>query len=178
MQSYFKAKDRWAVKLVGKLAAIFDRTNDVLVILAGAVLIFAVLSVTVDVLLRYFFNAPIIWSVVINENNLLYITFLAVAWVLKKDGHVKVELVLNRLNPKAENLLGMITSIIGVITCLVVTWYGSLVTWKDFQRGYYIPTHIAIPEAFVLFIVPVGMFLLSIQFSRRTHGFFMKWRES
>ena len=160
------------------MAAIFDRTNDVLVILAGAVLIFVVACVTVDVVLRYFFNAPIIWSVVVNENNLLYITFLATAWVLRREGHVRVELLLNRLNPKAENLLGIITSIIGVIICLVVTWYGSLVTWKDFQSGYYIPTHVAIPEVYCLFIVPVGMFLLSIQFSRRTYGFFMKWRES
>lgn len=166
------------MKLVGRLAAIFNRTNDVLVILAGAVLIFAVASVTIDVILRYFFNAPIIWSVVVNENNLLYITFLATAWVLRREGHVRVELVVNRLNPKAENLLGMITSIIGVIICLVVTWYSSLVTWQDFQKGYYIPTHVAIPEASVLFIIPIGMFLLSIQFGRRTHGFFMKWRES
>jgi len=166
------------MKLLGRLAAIFDRTNDVLVFLASAILIFTVVSVTVDVVLRYFFNAPLIWAVEVNENNLLYITFLATAWVLRREGHVKVELVLARLDPRAQNLVGLITSIIGVVICLVVTWYGSLVTWRDFETGAFQPTIMRIPNAYILFIIPVGTFLLSIQFLRRTYRFLKKWRES
>ena len=166
------------MKLVGRLAAIFDRTNDVLVFLASAVLIFTVVSVTVDVVLRYFFKAPLIWAVEINENNLLYITFLATAWVLRREGHVKVELVLARLDPRAQNLVDLITSIIGVLICLVVTWYGSLVTWRDFQAGAFQPTIMRIPNAYILFIIPVGTFLLSIQFFRRTYRLLKKWRGS
>jgi len=166
------------MRLLGRFASIFDRVNDIMVFLAGAVLIFALLSVTTDVVLRYYFRAPIMWAVVVNENNLLYITFLATAWVLRREGHVRVELVVSRLNPKAQNLIGLITSIIGVLACLAVTWYGALVTWQDFHSGYYMPTHVRIPEASVLFIVPVGMFLLSIQLLRRTYGFWKKWRVS
>jgi len=164
------------MKVLDRFAAIFDRTNNLLAYLAGAILLFAVISVTTDVVLRYFFNKPLMWAVEINENNLLYITFLATAWVLTREGHVKVELVLNRLSPRAQNLMGLITSALGIIVCLVITWHGALVTWRDFQIGAYEPTILKIPNAYVLFIIPLGAFLLFIQFARRTHGFLKRFR--
>ena len=152
------------MRLKDRIVAFFDRINDVLVFVAGIILIFIVTSVSAEVIFRYFLNAPFTWVVEVNENNLLYITFLAVAAVLAKDGHVKVELVMTRLNPKAQNILELITCIIGMLICLIITWYASRLTWHDFQSGAFKPGLNKIPEASVLFIIPVGMFLLSIQF--------------
>jgi len=114
----------------------------------------------------------------VNENNLLYLTFLAVAWVLSRDRHVKVELLTSRLKPKTQHLFGVITSVIGLIICLIVTWYGAKVTWHDFQSGAFRPGLNKIPEASILFIIPVGTFLLSFQFLRRIFNFLKKFRES
>ncbi len=165
------------MKITDRIVAFFDRTNDVLVFLAGAILIFIVASVSAEVILRYFFNSPSSRVVEINENNLLYITFLAVAWVLARDGHVKVELVVIRLNPRTQHLFGLITSVIGLLICLIITWYGALLTWRDFQMGTFKSGINKIPEASVLFIIPVGTFLLSIQFLRRIGNFLKKWRQ-
>ncbi len=164
------------MKLLAKFAAIFDRTNDLLAVLASILLIFIGVTVTADVVLRKFLNAPLRWSVEINGYNLLFITFLATAWVLGKGKHVKVELVLSWLSPRVQSLLGIITSAIGVIICLVVAWYGVRVTWGDFQLGAFHPGIMKIPRAYTLFIIPVGGFLLSIQFLRRTYGFLREWR--
>ena len=166
------------MKLTNRIVSFFDHANTVLIYLAGAVLAFIVLTVSAEVILRYVLNAPTVWVVEVNENNLLYLTFLAVAWVLSRDRHVKVELVTSRLSPKAQHLLGFITSVIGLIVCLVVTWYGARVTWQDFQSGAFRPGLNKIPEASILFIIPVGTFLLSFQFLRRIFNFLQKFRES
>jgi len=168
---------RLAMKLTNRLGIIFDRINDIFVVLASLFLVFIVLSVTTEVVLRYFFNSPTLWIVEVNENNLLYITFLAAAWVLRRDGHVKIELVLTRVNPRTRDLIMLITSVIGILICLVLTWYAARLTWLDYVRGTYKPSLNMIPEASILFIIPLGTFLLSIQFLRRTWNYFKSWRE-
>ena len=166
------------MKLVTKAVAIFDRTLDVSVILASALLAFTLLSICAEVVLRYFFGSPLSWVVEISEMNLLYITFLAAAWVLRRKGHVKIDLLLNRLKPRTQALLGIIISIIGAIVFMFLIWYGAQVTWDNFLRGTYRSTVLEIPNAAVLFIIPLGSFLLFIQFLRDGYGYLSSWRTS
>ncbi len=63
------------MKLITKITAIFDRTIEAMVILAGILLAFAVLSVSVAVATRYFLGYPIGWVIEISTYILLYITF-------------------------------------------------------------------------------------------------------
>ena len=72
------------MKLLAKFGAIFDRLLDVVSILACILLVFIMLSVCAEVVLRYFLGSPLIWVIEISEMNLLYITFLAIAWVLRR----------------------------------------------------------------------------------------------
>ena len=121
------------MRLITKAGSIFDRTINILTVAAIVILVFVMLSVCAEVILRYFLNRPLIWVVQVTENSLLYIAFLGAAWVLKREGHVKMDLVLNRLNPATQYLMNSITSIIGAIICLVITWYGVKVCWDLYQ---------------------------------------------
>ena len=105
------------------------------------------------------------------EYGLLYIPFLGAAWLLRIEGHVKMEMVIDRLNPKRQSVLNTITSIIGVIIFLVMTWYGAKSTWFLFQSGHYMPTDLKPPTFLIILIIPAGSLLLFIQSLRRTHGF-------
>jgi TRAP-type C4-dicarboxylate transport system permease small subunit len=95
---------------------LFDRIIDLLASLAGGLILFMMLSICIDVVLRYFLNRPLTWGVEISEYILLWSTLLSVAWVLKIEGHVKIDLVVNRLNPRNQCLVNTITSILGAIT--------------------------------------------------------------
>ena len=59
----------------------------------------------IEVFLRTFFNRPQEWVMELSEYALLYITFLSAAFVLKKEGHIVVDLVTCRLNVKKRNFL-------------------------------------------------------------------------
>lgn len=157
---------------------ILDRTLTFLYALAGVLLVFVLLSVCAEVVMRYLFNRPIVWVIEISEVILLYITFLATAWLLKKGGHVKVDILLNRLNPRTQALLSIISCTVGVIVSLCFVWYGAQVTWDHFQRGYFEPTLLEIPSAALVAIIPVGGFLLLTQFLRDAHRYLRSWRVS
>ena len=154
-----------------RLLDIFDRTLNIMTFLAGMLLIFIMLSVCMEVILRSFFNRPQIWVTEVTECLLLYITFLGTAWLLREEGHVKVDVILNRLKPQTTAFLGIISSIIGVLVSITLTIYGFSVTWNYFQRGIYTPTALELPVSAILLIIPIGSLMLFIQFIRRTGKF-------
>jgi TRAP-type C4-dicarboxylate transport system permease small subunit len=101
-----------------------------------------------------------------------------VAWVLKIEGHVKIDLVVNRLKPRNQCLVNTITSILGAITCLVLVWYGTKLSWEFFERGTITNTILELPSAPLFAIIPIGSFLLFIQFLRRSYGYLKSWKAS
>lgn len=162
------------MKLLAKVTKIYDRTINITTLLAGILLIFLMLSVGLEVTLRYFFGRPTSWVVEIAGYILLYIPFLVAAWVLKREGHVKMDLVLNQLSPKTQSLVNAITSVIGAIICFVLTWFG--IKAALYFIGYQTPTILMLPKSIIIAIIPVGSLLLFIQFLRRTYSYLGGWR--
>ena len=165
------------MKMRRRFIAVFDRTIDSLAYLADVIIICLMLAVVVGVVMRLI-GIPVLGLFEITEYSLLFITFLGAAWLLKKEGHVKMDILLSRLSARDQTLVNIITSIIGVIICLAVTWYGVRVTLESFQTGYFTQSYLKLPRAPLLAVIPVGGFLLFVQFLRRTYGFLESWRLS
>ena len=155
----------------------FDRLLDYLAAAAGVMLAFSALSVSVQVFSRYFLGRPMGWLVEINEYILLHIAFLVAAWVLRQEGHVKMDIVLRQLKPKTQLRVEIATSILSIIVCLVLTFFGLKVTWDLFRSGHMTISVMEIPKCTVTPVIFVGSFLLMIQFIRRTRGFLQAWKE-
>jgi len=166
------------VKLLTKSAAVFDYIIGSLTYLAAAILTFIMLAVCWDVIARAVVGQPLKWVLEFSEYSLLYITFLCTAWVLKNERHVIVDIGLNQLNPRTRALFNVATSILGAIICLLLTWYGWDVAWEHLVKGFYQPTVIKPPDFPIFVIIPIGSFLLFIQFLRRTSKYLGNWRAS
>jgi C4-dicarboxylate transporter, DctQ subunit len=137
--------------------------------LAGFIMMLSLLAVCTDVVMRYFFNRPIPGVLQFTEYSLLYIPFLAAAYVLKEDGHIKVDIVLDRLNRKVQSLINMATSILSSVVLLVLTYYGAYISWDYYRRQVPTLEYFKIPEFLVIMIVPVGCFFFSVQFIRKAY---------
>lgn len=165
-----------------RLLNILDTIINGMTFLAGLLLVFIMLTVCADVILRTFFKMPQMWVTEVIECLLLYITFLATAWLLREEGHVQVDILVNRLKPRTVAFFGIISSVIGVFISLVLTVFGTTVTWDYFQRGIYTPSVMEIPVSLIIVIIPVGSLLLLAQFIRRTvknfAGFIIETAES
>ena len=155
---------------------IFDRICDVLAVLAGVLTIFLMLLGAAEITMRSTLGQSIGWGIEISEYGLLFITFLATAWLLRYEGHVKMDIVLMKLKPRPQAVVNITTSLMCAILCFLLTWYGGRVTWDHFQTGYLITSSLRPPSFLIQFIIPIGFFLLFIQFLRRAHGYLGMWR--
>ena len=164
--------------LPAKLNKIYNRIIELGALIAGVLLIFLMLSVTVEVALRYFLGRPTSWVMEICGYILLYIPFLVAAWVLRKDGHVRMDLVISTLSPKAQSLVNAITSFVCAVICFLLTWYGIKVTLYFAKLGYKTPTVLMLPKSMIITIIFVGSFLLAVQFLIGTFNHLRAWRES
>ena len=159
-----------------RITDIFDRILAALGTGVAFLIGFVCLVVCASIISRYFFKRPIGWTSETVEYSFLLMGFLGAAWLLRDEGHIKMDLIITRLTPKSQALIGAITSILGVILCLVLTWYGCLTTWRMFEAGAKWHTLLEPPKFLILMIIPMSTFLLSIQFIRRIHNYLVRWR--
>jgi len=166
------------MKIHVKADAIFDRAVDLCALLAVLLMAFVLAAVNSEIVMRYLLNSPMQWVTETTEYCILWMTFFAAAWVLKKEGHVVMDIALTRLKPGTRNRINLVTSLLGVVTCLVITWYGITVTLDLAQRGVLLPSALD-PVAYPLYIIiPIGSLLLAVQFLRRSLGFWGSQKEA
>jgi TRAP-type C4-dicarboxylate transport system permease small subunit len=155
-----------------------DRVTDYLAIFSGILIGYCLLAINSEVLMRYALSKTSAWPKESTEYALFLITLLGANWVLKRDKHIAMDLIVEWLNPKARLLLAMTTSLLCSIVCFIITWYGVRVTWEHFQMGYMLIKGLTVPSAPMMAVIPISSLLLSIQFLRRAYGYLEGWKTS
>ena len=145
----------------------FDRIENILRTAAASLLVAVMIAVCMDVVLRYGFNNPLSGVTDLVEYALVYITFLGAAWVLRVDGHVRIDIVLSALSPRWQLRLHVACCVLGAVVSAVLTVFGVLVTWRYYVHGFYKATVLELPTWIVLVVVPCGSFLLCFRFMRK-----------
>ena len=155
------------MNLQGQRRTLFDRLLDGLAVLASLMIVFTMIAVSLDVCLRFFFNAPLLGITEITEYMMLYTCMLGAAWLLRSDGHVSIDIVTNLLPGKARRGLLIATTLICAATCAYITYWGAVTTWDHFERGIRDFKILEIPKWTFLVSIPIGFTLLTIEFLRK-----------
>lgn len=149
------------------LSRTLDRIIDTFAFIAGAMLLFQVVSVSVDVMLRYFFNAPIPAVISMNEWSLLYIAFFGAAWLQRQGGHVRMDIVADMFGPRGRTTFTLFGLALGIICCAILVWFGTEVTWQKFVSQEYDYFKLReVPIYIVYVVIPVGSLFLLLQLAR------------
>ena len=151
--------------------------EDALAALGAAIFVFITLSICAEVVLRYGFNSPLRWVVEISEYALLWMTFLATAWVLREGGHARVDILMQLLPPAALRVCGLLSAAAGIVASLVLVFFGAHVTWTAFARGSFKSTGLDVPTWMVLIVIPVGGALLLLRFVRLFVEYYRRSRD-
>jgi len=146
---------------------IFDGILNVMCFLAKLIIAFVLFSVALDFVSRYAFNSPLIWVIPLSQYSLVYITFLGAPWLLREEGHVMMEIVVEKLGYTGRAWFGIGSSVLGIIASFIFVWYGALTTYDHFVHGIYESAVMEMPIAPVIAIIPIGSFFLLAQFVRR-----------
>lgn len=154
-----------------KFDTITDRIISIAAILGGVIVILQTVGVAGNSLSYYLFGRWIEGTESFTEFGILYVTFLSAAWVLKSDGHVIVDTVIERLSPGVQTRLSFIMSLLGMGITLVFIYSGTQVTWRYWIGGITDTFKIyGFPLWIVLIIIPIGSLLLFVQFIKRTYS--------
>ena len=137
---------------------------------AGAVLVLLALSINFEVVMRYFLGSPTSWVVDFSQYALVYITFLAAAWVLAREGHVRIELLVNRLSPKVQRLLKFSTSVVGAVLCGLFFWYSLQITLEAINTKELFVEATVVPKWPILIVLPIGSIVITLEFLRKAWG--------
>jgi C4-dicarboxylate transporter, DctQ subunit len=134
---------------------------------AAFLILFILVSICMEVILRYFFGRPLLWTVEASEYLQIYITFLAATWVLRQDGHVNLEILLDMVGKKTKRIFYYASNTLGFVTALAIAIFSGTVTYQQLVLGTPVIKALEVPKWMVLAPIPVGCFFLTLEFMWR-----------
>jgi TRAP-type transport system small permease protein len=135
---------------------------------AAAVLLgLMALLVTLDVLVRNVGFGTIAWVNEVSEYSLPVATLLIAPWLLHRNEHVRLDVLLVSLPRGASRWFEKACDLIGIAICAVFVWYSIRLILDSSRIGSMMVKTLAVPEWWQYALVPLCFSLLAVEFARR-----------
>lgn len=151
------------------LSRFFGRLFDGLGLCAALILFFMVLLVSADILLRNFGSRGFIWANEVSEYALYLTTIFVAPLLLRKGQHIRLDVVLAMLPPRAAWALEAAGDLFGIAVCAIFFRYSFLSTMDSWRSQSVTVKNLVFPEWWLLVPLPVIFALLTIEFCFRLH---------
>lgn len=153
------------IKFIKMITGIIDRSNELVGRVVSWVSLLLVLVVFVDVVMRYAFRISFVFTQELEWHLFAFIFLIGAGYTLLHDGHVRVDIIYQRLGPKGKawiNLIGVIFFLIPGCLLVIST------SWKFVGNAFSImegsPDPGGIPYRFIVKgTMTVGYILLLLQ---------------
>jgi TRAP-type C4-dicarboxylate transport system permease small subunit len=148
---------------IKKADRIIERVSYAFTILSGILIILMTFIASYGVMRRYVFKSPEPYSYELSMMFLLWTFVLALAYLEKMDGHLKMDLFVSLLPKRIKNfILNVIGPMLGLIFCVVLTYEGWIVSMYSLEISEKSMSVWAVPLFPVKIIIPIGYGLLCI----------------
>lgn len=138
--------------------------------LAALILLLQVVSITIDVLCRYFLDHSFEFVVPFTSWSLIYVAFLGAGWLQREGGHVRVDIMLERASPSVRRGMDLFGLAIGTVCCAVLVWYGAKVTYYNYDQKIVDFYSLDGVQVYLIYVaIPVGAALFLVQIIRDMH---------
>lgn len=152
------------------LRRLYAYVVDGLACLAGAMLVVMFVSVIVDVLVRESGFQPPEWAVPLSEYLLLYSTLFGAPWLLRRKGHVFVDLLVKRLRGRSRRWFECALYLVCFAACALIAIVALDSTWREYSAGSSDVRALLIPKWLLFFPLVPGFGLMAIEFLRFASG--------
>jgi TRAP-type C4-dicarboxylate transport system permease small subunit len=127
-----------------------------LTIALGTLLLLAFLQVV----LREFFSAGLIWADIVNRHLVLWIGFLGGAVATKEERHLSIDFVRRTLSPRILNIVQIITELFAMLVCGLLTQ--SSLAFLIEEKSSHSMLISGIPLWYAETIIPAGFALIGV----------------
>lgn len=150
------------------MTRLFLKTVDTLskasAILAGLLLLAAMLVICEMIFLRYVFRSPTIWQTDFVVFSATAAVFLGAPYVLLTRGHVGVDVIELMFTPPVRRVLGIAGALLGLAFALAMTVASSMFFHEAYVNDWRTSTVAAITLWIPLLPLPVSFALLTLQY--------------
>ncbi len=154
-----------------RLEKIFDRFSDLMGWVAGILNLLMLINVFYDAIMRYFFSSGSIAMQEMEWHLFAMVFLFGIAYALKEDGHVRVDVIYDRLSPRWQAIINIGGTALLLLPLSVLIVEGSI--WyvnEAFSSGeisgdpgglpYRWLIKLVIPASFVFLIVSAAGFVI------------------
>lgn len=138
--------------------------------LAGAMLVWLMVSVIASVFMRNAGLQPFAWLFTSAEYGLLYMTMLGAPWLVREKGHVHIELVTAILPDNLRQIVSRLVAFLCVLVCLILAYEGWQLLMKNLARNDFDVRAYYFPRWLLTVTFPLSFGLMVIEFSRYVFG--------
>lgn len=138
--------------------------------IAGAMLLWLMVSVVVSVLMRNVGLQPFAWLFTSSEYALLYMTMLGAPWLVREKGHVHIELVTSALPARLQALVSRLVAALCVVVSLILAWKGLDLMMTNLERNDFDVRAYYFPRWILTISFPISFTLMAIEFGRFVFG--------
>jgi len=151
-----------------------DMIEDIFVIIACFILFVFTAGIVTEVIFRVFFGRSFQFTIEYTEYSLIFIPLLGAAWLLRKNGHITIDLVGDLLPAKIIKILDKIIILVAMIIALLLTWYGTIVSLEYFDMNMRANTVLQTQLFYIISIIPISFFVIFLELIRKLYQSFKK----
>ncbi|MFC1861850.1 TRAP transporter small permease subunit [Chloroflexota bacterium] len=149
---------------VSKAPDIWRKVGYVITTGAAYFVLVLALAVSADAIMRYAFNKPLLGVLESTSLVMAYIVFLSLSYTLAIGGHVRVTLFLRRMGIRSRLWAETLDCLLGLFFFGSLAYYSWWFFWSSFLVKEIMPAIVSLPFYVGKFAMPVGMFMMFIQF--------------
>ncbi|MBS9782710.1 MAG: TRAP transporter small permease subunit [Arcobacter sp.] len=112
--------------MLEKLEKGFDKFADMIGYFTAIVIVLMILNVFYDVVMRYFFNTGSIAMQEMEWHLFSVVILLGISFTLKEDGHVRVDLIYDRLSDRKKAVINMVGVVLFILPVAILIGYNSI----------------------------------------------------
>ncbi|GAB56609.1 TRAP transporter, DctQ-like membrane protein [Glaciecola punicea ACAM 611] len=145
------------------IVQVVDKISEVAGKLAAWLFVLIALSISYEVVVRYFFNRPTIWVDEVSTIAQVWATYLGAAYILKRRKLIVVELVFHDTMTLTRKISESFALLVIVCVCLIAVRYGYSEWLDKTLKGATSASFLATPKWATLSCIWIGFGLLCLQ---------------
>lgn len=139
------------------------RIENALSLVSAAMVLFAMLLVSAEVISRKFFSTPIPGQLELGELLMPPIIFLAIAYTQSTGGHVRMTVVIDHLPPAWRHAMEIAVKVLAIAVYAVLCFYSAKYAYRTWQFHDVTMSPPYFPVWPSAVMVPIGLFLVTLR---------------
>jgi len=149
---------------------LYDGIVNLMALIAACTLVWLMVAVVVSVTMRNLGMQPYAWLFTSTEYGILYMTMLGAPWLVRKRGHVHIELVTAALPDTLRMIVSRAVALGCVAVCAYLGWRGFLLVQTNIARMDFDVRAYFFPRWMLTIAFPISFGLMAVEFSRFAFG--------